>query len=223
MTPKSIGIIMDGNRRWAKAKGLPTLEGHRRGYDKLKDVMGWAKTFGIDYVTVFAFSTENWNRTAEEVAYLMDLIRWILTTELQVIKKEGYRVKIAGDIKRFSPELQVLMKKAEEETDKLPGPTIVLAVSYGGRAEILDAVNKAVKLGKEIDEKEFGSLLWTAGVPDPDLIIRTSGEMRLSGFLAWAGVYSELFFTKTLWPDFSEEEFKEIIAEFSGRERRNGK
>lgn len=220
--PKCIGIIMDGNRRWAKAKGLPTFEGHRRGYEKLKETMRWAKTAGVPYVIVYGFSTENWNRSKEEVSYLMGLIRLGLTGELEVFKKEGIRVRCIGDLSRFSRDLQKLMKKAEQETADLPGPTLVLALSYGGRAEILAAAT-AVARGGKITEQLFSDCLWTRGIPDPDLIIRTSGEMRLSGFLSWQAVYSELFFTKTFWPDFGEEEFKSIIEEFSKRKRNFGK
>ncbi len=215
---------MDGNRRFAKREGLPTFEGHRRGYEKLKELMRWAKKAGIGYVIVFAFSTENWNRSPEEVSYLLDLFKFVFTSELGALKKEGIRVRCAGDRARFLPELQTLMARAEKETETLPGPTLVLALSYGGRSEILHAVDELLVSGvKKVSEKDFEARLWTKGIPDPDLIIRTSGEMRLSGFLPWQSVYSELFFTRTLWPDFSEAEFNSILEEFAGRERRIGK
>lgn len=224
MIPKSIGIIMDGNRRWAKSHNLPTFEGHRLGYSKLKDVMVWAKNKGIEYVTVFAFSTENWNRMPEEVYYLLDLFKFVLTDEIEVLIKDNIRIRCVGEVERFSEDLRVLITKAEEKTKNLSGPTLVLALSYGGRAEILDSAKRAIATGDlDISEDKFTDLLWTKGISDPDLIIRTGGEMRLSGFLPWQSVYSELFFSKTLWPDFSEEEFVKILAEFSERERRMGK
>ena len=222
--PACIGIIMDGNRRWAKAKGLSTFEGHRQGYEKLKDVVKWAHGAGVRHVIVFAFSTENWHRSQEEVAYLMGLFKFVLTSELETFKKEGVRVRSVGQREKLSTELQELLKNAEEITVDCPGPTLHLAISYGGRAEIVSAVNEIISSRvSKISEAEFSNFLWTKDMPDPDLIIRTSGERRLSGFLPWQGVYSELFFTKTLWPDFSEQEFKEILAEFSARERRKGR
>lgn len=222
--PKCIGIILDGNRRWAKSKGLPAFEGHRRGFNKVKDVMSWAKEAGISFVVAYTFSTENWNRAPEEVLYLMDLFKEMLTIKLAELKKEGLRVRCIGDLVRFSPELQELMRKAESDTANLPGPTLVLALSYGGRAEIIQAVKHIAREGgAEITEEEFGSYLWGKGIPDPDLIIRTGGEKRLSGFLTWQSVYSELFFVDTYLPDFSKEEFQGILSEFASRERRMGK
>lgn len=222
--PRCVGIILDGNRRWAKAHGLPSLEGHRKGYEKVKDIMRWAKEAQVLFVIVYAFSTENWNRSPEEVSYLMGLFREALTKQLQELKTEGFRVRCIGERERFSPELQKLLHTAEQETAHLPGPTLVLALSYGGRADILHAARKAVTEGKpDITESEFSSYLSTNGIPDPDLIIRTGGEKRLSGFLTWQSVYSELFFIDTLLPDFSKEEFLNILAEFGKRERRMGK
>ncbi len=223
MVPSCIGIIMDGNRRWAKAKNLPTFEGHRRGYEKLKEVLRWAKESGVRHLIVYALSTENWNRTQEEVSYLLGLIRLVLTEDLEVVKKEGGKIVCVGERERFPSDIQEMMRRAETETATLEGVTLVLALSYGGHAEIVQAVNKAVQAGESVDEKGFAAMLWTKDVPDPDLIIRTGGELRLSGFLPWQSVYSELFFTKTFWPDFSEVEFKSILEEFSKRERRNGK
>lgn len=222
--PVCVGIIMDGNRRWAKEKGLLALEGHTAGYEKLKEVVRWAKELGVRNLVFYAFSTENWQRTQEEVSYLMDIFRKALSDEMEEIKKEGMRIKFVGQREKFSPDLQEMMKKTEEDTKDFPNGTVGLAVSYGGRPEILMAVNKLLKEGKkEASEEEFSNALWTAGIPDPDAIIRTSGEERLSGFLPWQGVYSELFFTRTYWPDFSKEEFQNILKEFAERERRNGK
>lgn len=224
MSPQCIGIILDGNRRWAKANGLPPLEGHRRGYEKVKEIMRWAKEAGVSFVIAYAFSTENWNRTPAEVSYLMNLFKEALTKQIQKLKREGIRVRCIGERGRFSPELQKLMQQAEDETAGLPGPTLALALSYGGRADILQAARRAVRDGKtNITESEFSSLLWTSGIPDPDLIIRTGGEQRLSGFLTWQSVYSELFFIDTYLPDFSKVEFQSILKEFSERDRRMGR
>jgi len=222
-TPISIGIIMDGNRRWAKAKGLPLLDGHKKGYETLKECLKWAKEKGIQYITVYAFSTENWNRAKEEVSYLMNLLSSAITSELDSLREENIKFKMIGKIEMFSQDLQDGIKKLEEDTKNNSGPTLVAALSYGGRAEIIEATNKAIKEGQKINEESFSSLLWTEGIPDPEILIRTGGEKRLSGFLPWQGVYSELFFVDTFWPDFSKEEFEKILKEYSLIDRRKGK
>lgn len=221
--PDCVGIIMDGNRRWAKEKGLPQLEGHRLGYEKLKEAVKWAREAGVKNVIVYAFSTENWNRSGDEVSYLMDLFRLMLKKDLKKFKQEKARLRIIGERRRFAPDIQKLMNVAEEETAENDEVTLGICLSYGGRSEILQAANRAIDAGKQIDEKTFSQYLWTSGMPDPDIIIRTSGEHRLSGFLPWQSVYSELFFTKTYWPAFSKKEFLDILEEFSNRNRRNGK
>jgi len=221
--PTTIGIIMDGNRRWARENNLPTLEGHRLGYEKIKELMGWAKEAGVRNIIVYAFSTENWNRTKDEVAYLMDIFRFMLKKELNRLKQEKIRLRCIGDLQRFAPDMQKLMAKAEKETAEADGPTLGVCLSYGGRAEILNAVNEAIAQGKPVDETSFSKYLWTNVIPDPDIIIRTGGEKRLSGFLTWQSVYSELFFTKTYWPAFTKKEFMEILEEFASRDRRNGR
>jgi len=218
----SVGIIMDGNRRWAKERGLSSINGHRAGYEKLKEVVVWAKESDIRHMIVYGFSTENWNRSEEEVGYLMELFRTLLKEESEKIKKEGGRLRIVGQRDRFPKDIQEEMARAEEDT-KEGEYTLWLALSYGGRAEILDTVNQLIKAGELVSEEDFGRALWTAGMPDPDLIIRTSGEQRLSGFLPWQGVYSELFFVDSYWPAFSKEEFQQVLKEFSERERRHGK
>ncbi|MEK7208399.1 MAG: polyprenyl diphosphate synthase [Patescibacteria group bacterium] len=224
MSPQCVGIIMDGNRRFARERGLPTLEGHRRGYEKLKEALKWVRECGASYLVVYAFSTENWNRTAEEVSYLMDLFRLVFRKELGGFKKDGYRVRCIGERERFAPDLQEMTRNAEEETAGGAGPTLVLALSYGGRAEILAAANAAIEGGERaLTEERFRRYFWSHDIPDPDLIIRTGGEMRLSGFLPWQSVYSELFFTDTYWPDFSKEEFFSILDGFSERTRNFGK
>ncbi|MDP2655383.1 MAG: polyprenyl diphosphate synthase [bacterium] len=217
-----VGIIMDGNRRWAKEKGLPKLEGHRRGADKLKDTVRFAREHKIKHLAVYAFSTENWNREPAEVSYLMDLFRELIRKELKKMGEEGVRVRFAGQRERFSPDLQEAMNATEKETEKNDGITLWCCLSYGGRAEIVAAASTVAKEG-EVTEETLSQNLWTAEMPEPDIIIRTGGEKRLSGFLTWQSVYSELFFTDTLWPDFTEEEFDAILAEFATRERRRGK
>ena len=222
--PKCIGVIMDGNRRWAKEEGIAIFKGYSAGYEKLKEFIKWAKEAGVRNLIFFAFSTENWNRSKKEVAYLMDLFEKALVGELDEVKKENVRMKYIGQKERFSDKFQGMMKKTEEDTKNNPEGTIVLALSYCGRLDILSAVNYAINAGnKNITEEEFSKMLWTKDIPDPDIIIRTSGEKRLSGFLPWQGVYSELFFIDTYWPAFSKEEFLNILEEYSNRERRRGK
>ena len=222
--PQCVGIIMDGNRRWAKEQGLPAFAGHKTGYDTLKNVVKWAHKAGVKYVIAYAFSTENWKRTKEEVDYLMDIFRFALKNELAELKKEKISIKIIGEIARLPEDIQEEIKKVEEAT-KGGEITLALAVSYGERSENVNAIKKIENEGKidQITEENFGDYLWTKDIPNPDLVIRTSGEQRLSNFLLWQVAYSELFFTKTYWPAFTEEEFLKILEQFSKRERRNGK
>lgn len=221
--PVCVGIILDGNRRWAKEKGLPKLEGHRVGFGKLKDTVRCMRARGIQHLAVYLFSTENWNRESTEVAYLMDLFREVMKDELEALGKEGVRVRFVGQRERFSEDIQRLMNEVEKDTAHNSALTLWCCMSYGGRAEIVAAARAAVGAGEEITEESLARHLWTAGMPDPDIIIRTSGEQRLSGFLTWQSVYSELFFIDTKWPDFSEETLDVILAEYAGRERRRGK
>jgi len=218
-----VGIILDGNRRWAKERGLSKLEGHRAGMEKIKDATRFVRASGVSHLVVYAFSTENWNRDAEEVSYLMDLFLETMKKELKELGKEGVRVRFVGQRERFSKELQSGMNETEEQTRKNDTFTLWVCLSYGGRAEIVSAARAAAASGAEITEESLAHHLWTREMPDPDIIIRTSGEKRLSGFLTWQSVYSELFFTDTKWPAFTEEEFDAILAEFSQRERRRGK
>lgn len=222
--PKCIGMIMDGNRRFAKGLGLSSVEGHRKGYEKLKEVVEWMKEARIPNLIVYAFSTENWNRPKDEVSFLMDLLTKVLTEEIEEFNDKGVRLIFAGDLTRFSDTLQKLMKDTVLKTKDNKEHTLVLCVSYGGRTEIVHAVNELLREGvTSVSEQEFSKSLWTKDVPDPDIILRTSGEKRLSGFLPWQSVYSELFFIKTFWPEFSKEEFLGILKEYSSRERRRGK
>lgn len=223
--PLSIGIILDGNRRWAAERGLPTLEGHRKGAEKVRELMEWAHELGLGTVYIYAFSTENWNRSPEEVAYLMELFAEAFTGDLvQEVGKRNGRIVFMGDRSRLSAELVQKMEETERETSTGNGTTLAVCMSYGGRGEILHAANTLIREGKEIQsEEEFARALWRSDLPDPDILIRTSGEKRLSGFLTWQSVYSELFFTDTMWPAFSKEEFLSILAEYRNRERRRGK
>ncbi len=216
-----VGIIMDGNRRWAKARGLPKLEGHRAGLERLKDIVRHTRTRGISDLAVYAFSTENWNREPAEVSYLMELSIEATRRELKELGKEGIRIRFAGQRERFSEALQRSMAEVENETVGNGGLTLWICLSYGGRAEIVAAARAAARAG-DITEESLTRQMWTAEMPDPDLIIRTGGEKRLSNFLPWQSVYSELFFTDTYWPDFTPQELDAILAEFAARERRHG-
>ena len=224
MIPQCIGIILDGNRSWARKKDLSVFEGHKAGFEKLKEVFLWVKDAGIKTLIVYAFSTENWNRKPEEVSGLLNLFRNALQNEMNSFKEAGARIRCVGDIQKFSKDLQNMIARVEEETKHNTGVTLAVCLSYGGRAEILNATEKLLKEIKEtVAEAEFEKHLWTAGIPDPDMIIRPGGEKRLSGFLTWQSVYSELFFSDTLWPDFSKNEFETLLKEFKERERRRGK
>ena len=217
-----VGIILDGNRRWAKEKGLLPLEGHRAGMENLTNAVRFIRKSGVTHLIVYAFSTENWNREPGEVSYLMDLFRESIKKQMKELGKEGVRVRFVGQRERFSTDLQQAMNDTEEETRQNSTFTLWVCLSYGGRAEIVAAASAAAKSG-EITEDSLAKNLWTAAMPDPDIIIRTSGEKRLSNFLPWQSVYSELFFIDTKWPAFTEEEFDSILAEFTARERRHGK
>ncbi len=215
---------MDGNRRWAKGHNLPTLEGHRAGAEKIHDLVTWAGSAGIEEVIVYAFSTENWNRSKEEVGYLMALAEHLFKNEVGRFIEAGVRLRFIGDFSLASEEIQKVISEAEEKTRGGTKGTLAFAFSYGGRPEILAAVNRLLKEGKEsVDEKSFSNALWSAGLLDPDLILRTGGDQRLSNFLPWQSVYSELFFTDTKWPDLSKEEFDGVLSEFAERERRHGR
>lgn len=222
--PRCVGVIMDGNRRWARAHGVFPLEGHTAGYEKMKDFLGWAREAGVSYVIIYAFSSENWNRSPEEVSYLMKLLKRALVEENSHFKKENARIRVIGDRARLSKDVLDAILHAEEETKNCTGETLVLAISYGGRDELVEAARKLCgRAPGEITKETFADELWTKDIPDPDLVIRTSGEQRLSGFLLWQVAYSELFFTQTLWPNFSKEEFFGILRQYEDRERRFGK
>lgn len=217
-----VGFIMDGNRRWAKAQGKETLEGHREGLLRFRDVLTWVHERNIPHAVFYAFSTENWRRSEAEVAYLMKLFREAFSEMSKLSNDQNVRVIFIGRRTDFAPDLQAELKTLEEKTAANTGTTIWIALSYGGRAEIVAAAQALAAQGSEITEDTFAAALFTAGMPDPDLIIRTSGEQRLSNFLPWQSVYSELFFTPTYWPAFTKEEFTRILDEYENRERRHG-
>lgn len=223
-TPNCIGIIMDGNRRWAKARGLPAFLGHTEGYKKFKEFVRWAKEHNVKHIIAYAFSTENWKRSKEEVDHLMGLLRNILDHEVAALKKEGVKLRFIGETERFPKDIIEKLENMESETASLSEIEVFITLSYGGRAEIVSAIKKLAPSDIEnLTENSFSEFLFTKEIPDPDLVIRTGGEMRLSNFLLWQSAYSELFFSKTYWPDFTRQEFAAIIDEFSSRERRNGK
>jgi len=227
IVPNHLGIIIDGNRRWAKTRNLPAFEGHRKGYNKLKDVGKWCKEKGVKILTIYAFSTENWNRSRKEVNYLMRLLARAMTKkEVRNLMKDGIKLNVIGQVERLPEYLQKAIKSAEYATKNNKEGVLNLAISYGGRAEILQAVKRIVKEGitaDEIDEETIGRYLWTKGLADPDLIIRTAGEQRLSNFLLWQIAYSELYFTKKYWPDFEKSDLEQVFHDYAQRQRRYGK
>ncbi len=224
--PKHIVLFPDGNRRWAKGQGLDSFFGHKKGYDNLIDFSAWCNARGVKILTAFGFSTENWNRSEIEVAYLMRLFEKGLMDWLPKFQKDGTKVKIIGQHERLPKTLQEIVKKVEEETKNNDKLHLNLAVSYGGKWDILQAVKKIVeeKIPVEnIDEEVFTSYLSTAGLVNPDLIIRAGGEMRLSNFVLWQAAYAELYFSPKLWPEFNEQDLDAALEEFDRRARRFGK
>ncbi|MDA8088666.1 MAG: polyprenyl diphosphate synthase [Nitrospiraceae bacterium] len=223
--PAHIGIIMDGNGRWAAMKGLPRVEGHRRGVERAKEIIKASKEFGIKALTLYAFSLENWQRPGAEVAMIMKLLEIYLNREMYEFKKEGIRFRAMGDLNRLSGGVRKLVAQAEALTSACQNMVLTAAISYGGRDEIIRAVKKAIQSGagpEEINENSFSSLLDTKDLPDPDLIIRTSGEKRISNFLLWQSAYSEFYFTDTLWPEFGREELLRALRDYQARDRRFG-
>ncbi|MFP6758282.1 MAG: isoprenyl transferase [Alphaproteobacteria bacterium] len=227
--PRHIAIIMDGNGRWAGSRGLPRAVGHQRGADSVRTAVKACAELGVAYLTLYAFSSENWKRPAAEVQDLMGLLRLYLRRELNELANNNVRLRVIGDIDALDPDIQDLIDDAEERTRDNRGLTLTVALNYGGRNEIVSAVRavaERVASGQiepdAITADYFASFLQTQGTPDPDLLIRTSGEHRLSNFLLWQSAYSELVFTPVLWPDFGREELERSIVEFQRRERRYG-
>lgn len=222
--PKCLGVILDGNRRWARERGLPTLEGHRRGFLKTRELFGWAHDAGITDVIIYAFSTENWNRSPEEVAYLMDLYEEFCDSWTDELMSRNARIRFIGQRERFRDSLRTRMDAAEERSKNGNTGTLWVCLSYGGRAELLAGVNALLAQGaSSVDEAGLRAALWSAQMPDPDLIIRTGGEQRLSNFLTWQSVYSELAFVPSHLPGLTREEFHSVLSDFGERERRRGK
>lgn len=223
--PDHVGIIMDGNGRWAQTRGLPRVEGHRRGAERAKEVTRAAMQAGVKALTLYAFSLENWQRPEREVSTLMKLIELYLRNELASLVKEGIVFRTIGETWRLPQSIQRILKDTEESTSGNSGMTLVSALSYSGRNEIVRAVQQAVANGttpESITEESFSDLLDTRGIPPVDLIIRTSGERRISNFMLWQSAYSEFYFTDTLWPDFTTEEFHAALEDYRQRERRFG-
>lgn len=225
--PEHIAIIMDGNGRWAKKRGLPRTAGHAAGAETFRKIATYCKNIGVDYLTVYAFSTENWKRPAEEVNAIMELLEKYLYEALETMEKERVRMKFFGDTSVLSPKLRELVARTDEVSQHFEGCQVNICVNYGGRDELLRAAEsygRAVAEGRaeSMSEKDFESGLYSAEIKDPDLLIRPGGELRLSNFLLWQSAYSELYFTDLLWPDFTEKELDRAIAEYSRRNRRFG-
>jgi undecaprenyl diphosphate synthase len=228
-TPRHIAIIMDGNGRWAQARGLPRIAGHRRGAEAVRRTVTAAADLGVPYLTLFGFSSENWKRPLAEIDDLMGLLRHYLRGEIAELHRNGVRLRVIGDRGRLAPDIVRLIADAETLTRDNGGVNLTIALSYGGRDEIIAAMRAlAAKVAagalppEAIDETVISRHLLTADIPDPDLLIRTSGEQRISNFLLWQCAYSELVFTKTLWPDFGQADLEQAIADYGGRERRYG-
>ena len=227
--PESIGIIMDGNGRWAKKRALPTIMGHREGANTLKKIVEYANEIGVEYLIVYAFSTENWKRSKEEVNGLMSLLTEYLDSFEKNFYKQNIRIKVIGRRSLLLKDLQEKINNVEQKTSNNRGLTFVIALDYGGRQEMVTAMQriaKRIENGEisidEITEDIISNNLYTRDIKDPDIIIRTSGEQRLSNFLMWQGVYSELYFTDVLWPDFTNEHLDDAICEYQKRNRRFG-
>ena len=220
--PSHIAIIMDGNGRWAKQRDLKRTAGHEAGAKVVRNITKYCANIGVKYLTLYAFSTENWTRPKLEVEYLMKLLEKYLKNELETFMQNSIRFKAIGDLSKFSKNLQKTIKDIEEKTLENSGLTQVLALNYGSKDEIIRAIKKLNEKKLEVNEENFESCLDTAGFGDVDLLIRTSGEIRLSNYLLWQNAYAEMFFTKTLWPDFTIEELDNIIEDFNKRQRRFG-
>jgi undecaprenyl diphosphate synthase len=223
--PVHVAIIMDGNGRWAAQRHLPRVEGHRAGIDAVRDSVESAARLGIQVLTLYAFSKENWKRPASEVGTLMQLLKRYLRSELNTLLSNDIRFQVIGRMEDLSPDIQDELHAAIQRTSASRGMLFNIALNYGGRAEIVDAARRAMASGvrpEDLDEERFASFLYTAGQPDPDLLIRTSGEMRVSNYLLWQIAYSEIYVTDTLWPDFRRRHLIEAVLAYQKRERRYG-
>ncbi|MBQ3134397.1 MAG: isoprenyl transferase [Oscillospiraceae bacterium] len=227
--PRHIAIIMDGNGRWAKKRGMPRTAGHAAGAETFRSIATYCKEIGLEYLTVYAFSTENWKRSAEEVGALMGLLKKYLLEAIEQMERDRVKMEFFGDLTALDPELQELCQKTREISKRYDGCQVNICLNYGGRDEIVRAAMAYAQDCKEgrasadsLTAEQFGEYLFSKGVPDPDLIIRPSGELRLSNFLPWQAAYSEFYFTDVLWPDFDKEELHRAIAAFQSRSRRFG-
>lgn len=223
---ENIAIIMDGNRRWAKEHFLPSMMGHKKGVDALKKITRACDDFGVKYLTLYAFSTENWNRKPEEVAFLMDLLANTIKNELKEMHENGVVINFIGDLTKLNPKLQKILYDAMDYTKNNTGVRLQIAFNYGARDEIVNAIKNIIKEGitpEEVTEKLVSDELYTKNIPDPDLLIRTGGEMRISNYLLWQIAYSEFLVIKQYWPEFDENSLSDAIFEFANRQRRYGK
>lgn len=224
-SPRHVGLILDGNRRWARERGLPTLEGHRVGYDNLKEITREAIDSGVEYVSAYIFSTENWNRTADEIKYLMDLAYVLVTRDVRELNKEGIRVIWLGSPDGLSQRLQKAIRKAEDATKANTRGTLALCFNYGGHDELVEAARQIVRQevsAEDITKETLAQALYAPAVPPIDLLIRTSGEQRLSGFMLHRAAYAELYFTDVYWPDFDKVQLHQSLDEYARRHRRFG-
>ena len=227
--PRHVAIIMDGNGRWAKKRGLPRTAGHAAGAENFRTIATYCKDIGLEYLTVYAFSTENWKRPAEEVSAIMGLLKKYLLEAIGRMERDRVKMRFFGDLTPLTPELRELCRRTEEISTHYEGCQVNVCLNYGGRDEILRAARafardcaRGEKLPEELTEAELGAYLFSAGVPDPDLVIRPSGEIRISNFLLWQSAYAEFYFTDVLWPDFTKEELHKALAAYQGRSRRFG-
>ncbi|MCU0496156.1 MAG: polyprenyl diphosphate synthase [Anaerolineae bacterium] len=223
--PKHVAIIMDGNGRWARSRGLPRSEGHRQGTENLRQIIRAAVEFGIEIMTIYAFSTENWGRPRREVQLLMRILEMVIDRELEELNGEGVQIRHIGELNGIEPRLQRKVREACAMTQYNQRLILNVAFNYGGRDEIIHAVKTLIASGirpEEVNEEAVSSALYTHGLPDVDLVIRTSGELRISNFLIWQGAYAEYYATKTYWPDFDKEEFRTALFDYSNRRRRFG-
>jgi undecaprenyl diphosphate synthase len=226
--PRHIAIILDGNGRWAKKRGLPRTAGHMVGAETFRKIATYCKNIGVEYLTVYAFSTENWKRPEEEVGTIMKLLNKYLDEAISTMEKDHIRMKVLGELSRLSPELQEKVRETDEISHHYNGFQANICINYGGRDEIIHAARRYAKdyaEGKvqgDLTEEQFGNYMYSAGIPDPDLLIRPGGEMRISNFLLWQCAYAEFYFTDVLWPDFTPKELDKAIAVYNSRDRRFG-
>ena len=220
--PRHIAIIMDGNGRWAKKRGLPRTAGHKVGAEVFRDIATYCQELGIEYLTIYAFSTENWKRPKDEVDMLMSLLEQYLQEAIDTMERDHIRLRVLGDVAGLSPQLQRMIDETNAISTHYQGFQANICLNYGGRAEILRAARLCAEAGEEWTEENFSKYLWSAGIPDPELIIRPSGELRLSNFLLWQCAYSEFYFCDTLWPDFKRKDLDLAIIDFQHRDRRFG-